>query len=125
MVNKWSYETRQTSGGLLRFKIKVTRDLFAVGPEYIALVLTCVISSVTGGGWVASKVLARSHERVKQAHERLRDSEMRLHEVEEQVKRMPIEYVLKVDFLREIQQMHDHFKEINTKLDRMIEKLLR
>jgi hypothetical protein len=96
-----------------------------VGPEYIALGLTSVIGAITGGGWAISKLMSRSHERVKQAHERLRDSEMRLHEVEEQVKRMPIEYVLKVDFLREIQQMHDHFKEINTKLDRMIEKLLR
>ena len=96
-----------------------------MGPEYITLVLTCLVSAVSGGGWVASKMMARFHERFQQTHQRLRDSEMRLHEVEEQVKRMPIEYVLKVDFLREIQQMHDHFKEINTKLDRMIEKLLR
>lgn len=96
-----------------------------MGPEYIALGLTSVIGAITGGGWVASKLMSRFHDRFHQTHQRLRDSEMRLHEVEEQVKRMPIEYVLKVDFLREIQQMHDHFKEINTKLDRMIEKLLR
>jgi len=96
-----------------------------VGPEYIALGLTSVIGAITGGGWAASKLMSRFHDRFHQTHQRLRDSEMRLHEVEEHVKRMPIEYVLKVDFLREIQQMHDHFKEINTKLDRMIEKLLR
>jgi hypothetical protein len=40
------------------------------------------------------------------------------------VKRMPLEYVLKVDFLREIQQMHDNLSQINTKLDKLIEKLL-
>jgi hypothetical protein len=96
-----------------------------VGPEYLALVLTCAVSGITGGGWIASKILSRYHDRFHQVHQRLKESDMRLHEIEEQVKRMPIEYVLKVDFLREIQQMHDHFKEINTKLDRMIEKLLR
>jgi hypothetical protein len=37
---------------------------------------------------------------------------------------MPLEYVLKVDFLREIQQMHDNLSQINTKLDKLIEKLL-
>jgi hypothetical protein len=36
---------------------------------------------------------------------------------------MPLEYVLKVDFLRELQQMHDNFKQINAKLDKLIEKL--
>jgi hypothetical protein len=37
---------------------------------------------------------------------------------------MPLEYVLKVDFLREIQQMHDNFNQINNKLDKLMEKLL-
>ncbi len=31
-------------------------------------------------------------------------------DLEDDLKRMPLEYVLKVDFLREIQQMHDNFK---------------
>jgi hypothetical protein len=35
-----------------------------------------------------------------------------------------LEYVLKVDFLREIQQMHDNFNQINNKLDKLMEKLL-
>jgi hypothetical protein len=37
---------------------------------------------------------------------------------------MPMDYVLKVDFLREIQEMHDNFRQINTKLDKLMEKLL-
>jgi len=37
---------------------------------------------------------------------------------------MPMDYVLKVDFLREIQDMHDNFREINNKLDKLIEKML-
>lgn len=44
--------------------------------------------------------------------------------LEEDLKRMPMDYVLKVDFLREIQDMHDNFREINNKLDKLIEKML-
>ena len=36
---------------------------------------------------------------------------------------MPLEYVLKVDFLRELQHMQDNFKQINMKLDKLIERL--
>ncbi len=35
-----------------------------------------------------------------------------------------MEYVLKVDFLREIQEMHNNFREINNKLDKLMEKIL-
>ena len=44
--------------------------------------------------------------------------------MEDQVNRMPLDYVLKVDFLREIQEMHSNFREINSKLDKLMEKLL-
>jgi len=44
--------------------------------------------------------------------------------LENQVNRLPLEYVLKVDFLREIKEMHDNFKQINMKLDKLVEKLL-
>ena len=44
--------------------------------------------------------------------------------LEEDLKRMPMDYVLKVDFLREIQDMHNNFREINNKLDKLIEKML-
>jgi hypothetical protein len=44
--------------------------------------------------------------------------------LEDQINRMPMEYVLKVDFLREIQEMHNNFREINNKLDKLMEKIL-
>ena len=41
-----------------------------------------------------------------------------------QMNRMPVEYVLKADFIREIQEMQENFRQINNKLDKLIEKLL-
>jgi len=35
-----------------------------------------------------------------------------------------MDYVLKVDFLHEITEMHSNFRQINNKLDKLIEKLL-
>lgn len=95
-----------------------------MGPEYFALALTALISSVGGGSWVANKILSRSHERIRTLHELLGTQENRLNSLENQVNRLPLEYVLKVDFLREIQEMHDNFKQINIKLDKLMEKLL-
>ena len=36
-----------------------------MGPDFLTLALTAVISSITGGGWIASKVLERHKERLK------------------------------------------------------------
>jgi hypothetical protein len=95
-----------------------------VGPEYLALGLTALISAVGSGSWVANKILSRSHERVHTLHEMFNSQENRLNTLENQVNRLPLEYVLKVDFLREIKEMHDNFKQINMKLDKLVEKLL-
>ena len=95
-----------------------------MGPEFISLVVTAVISAVSSGSWVANKILIRSHERVRTLHDLLDAQESRLNYLENQVNRLPLEYVLKVDFLREIKEMHDNFKQINTKLDKLMEKLL-
>jgi len=35
-----------------------------MGPEYIAVIFSAVISSLTGGSWVAGKVLERHRERL-------------------------------------------------------------
>jgi len=64
-------------------------------------------------------------ERVKYIHDQVLVQETKLDNLEEQVNRLPLEYVLKVDFLREIQQMHDNFKQINSKLDKMMDRLLK
>jgi tetrahydromethanopterin S-methyltransferase subunit G len=87
-----------------------------VGPEVLGFALTAVVSAVTGGSWVANKLMTRNHERIVNLYKRL-------DHVENQVERLPLEYVLKTDFLREIQVMHDNFKQINNKLDKLMEKL--
>ena len=95
-----------------------------MGPEYLTIAITAVVSAVTGGTWVANKILSRTHERLKTLNELLRSQENRVDSLEQQINRMPLEYVLKVDFLREIQNMHDNFQQINNKLDKLIEKIL-
>lgn len=70
-----------------------------------------------------SGLFGRSSERLQALYERVLENERRVDSLQEQINRMPLEYVLKVDFLRELQQMHDNFKQINVKLDKLIEKL--
>lgn len=95
-----------------------------MGPEYIALALTAVISAVSSGTWVATKILNRQEEKRIQTVNYVKSQERRLDNLEDQLNRMPLEYVLKVDFLREIKEMHDNFREINNKLDKLVEKIL-
>ncbi len=95
-----------------------------MGPEYLALFVTLVISGASGGSWTANKILNRFSVRAKQIDNALANQERELDKLEEKVNRMPLDYVLKVDFLREITEMHDNFKQINMKLDKLVEKLL-
>jgi hypothetical protein len=95
-----------------------------VGPEYVAISVTAVISAITGGGWAANKILDRQKEKVQQAIDYTSSQKRRIDALEDQVNRMPLDYVLKVDFLREIQEMHNNFRQINDKLDKLMEKLL-
>jgi hypothetical protein len=95
-----------------------------VGPEYVAIGITALVSAVTGATWVASKILDRHQERIQQAFDYIGSQKRRIDILEDQINRMPLDYVLKVDFLREIQEMHDNFRQINDKLDKLMEKLL-
>ena len=95
-----------------------------MGPEFFAIGLTAIISAVTGGSRVANKILDRQQERIQNALSYTSSQKRRIDILEDQINRMPMEYVLKVDFLREIQEMHDNFREINNKLDKLMEKLL-
>ena len=95
-----------------------------MGPDFLTLALTAVISSITGGGWIASKVLERHKERLKDTIQNAENQKMRINALEEHVNRMPLEYVLKVDFVRELQDMNDHFRAIHNKLDKLMEKLI-
>jgi len=95
-----------------------------VGPEYLALLVTLIISGVSGGSWTANKIVGRFSERARQIDITVQNQERKLDSLEEKVNRLPLDYVLKVDFLREIKEMHDNFKQINMKLDKLVEKLL-
>ena len=93
-------------------------------PDFLTLALTAVISSITGGGWIASKVLERHKERLKDSIKNVDNQRMRINALEEHVNRMPLEYVLKADFVREMRDMNDHFRAIHNKLDKLVEKLI-
>jgi hypothetical protein len=95
-----------------------------VGPEYLALAVTAIASAVSGGTWVANKILNRQNQDIQQAFNYTNAQKRRIDILEDQINRMPLDYVLKVDFLREIKEMHDNFREINNKLDKLMEKLL-
>ena len=95
-----------------------------MGPDFLTLALTAVISSITGGGWIASKVLERHKERLKDSIQNVENQRMRINALEEHVNRMPLEYVLKADFVREMRDMKDHFRAIHNKLDKLVEKLI-
>lgn len=95
-----------------------------MGPEYLALLITLAVSGITGGSWTANKILSRFSERARQIDVSVATQERKLDNLEEKVNRLPLDYVLKVDFLREIKEMHDNFKQINMKLDKLVEKLL-
>ena len=95
-----------------------------MGPEYIAIAITSVVSAFTGGTWVVNKILDRNQERIQHAYDYIGVQKRRIDILEDQINRLPLDYVLKVDFLREIKEMHDNFKQINDKLDKLMEKLL-
>jgi hypothetical protein len=113
---------REPSTRLLDIRIK--KKFFVVGPEYIAILVTALISAATGGSWVASRILDRQHERIRQVLSYIDSQKRRIDLLEDQINRLPLDYVLKVDFLREIKEMHDNFRQINDKLDKLMEKLL-
>lgn len=95
-----------------------------MGAEYIALALTAVASALSGGTWVANRILDRQKEKLDQAFGYISSQKRRIDCLEDEVKQLPMDYVLKVDFLREIQEMHENFRQINNKLDKLMEKLL-
>lgn len=64
------------------------------------------VAAVSGGGWFVSKIFGR------------------MRALEDRIDRMPLEYVLKQDYIREMEKMNLEFREINDKLDRLVEKLL-
>lgn len=64
------------------------------------------IAAVSGGGWFVSKVFGR------------------MRTLEDRIDRLPLEYVLKQDYIREMEKMNNEFSGINNKLDKLVEKIL-
>ena len=64
------------------------------------------IAAVSGGGWFIGKVFGR------------------IRTLEDRIDRMPLEYVLKQDYIREMEKMNEEFNSINAKLDKLVEKIL-
>jgi len=121
----WLPDLREKASFRLITKLKIKENTYnKVGPEYLAIGLTAIVSAITGGSWAANRLLDRQRERIQQAFEYTGSQKRRLDVLEDQINRMPMEYVLKVDFLREIQEMHNNFREINNKLDKLMEKIL-
>ena len=89
------------------------------------LLVTMLVAAVTGGGWAASRILDRYHERIRNLHEMIEVEKQRINSLDHRVDQLPMEYVLKADFVREIESMHDNFKNIHDKLDRLLEMLLK
>jgi hypothetical protein len=36
-----------------------------MGPEYIAIGITAIVSAISGGSWIANKILERSVDRIR------------------------------------------------------------
>ena len=68
--------------------------------------LGATIAAISGGGWFISKVFGR------------------MRALEDRIDRMPLEYVLKQDYIREMEKMNIEFHQINVKLDKLVERLL-
>lgn len=64
------------------------------------------IATITGVGWFSGKIFNR------------------MRTLEDRIDRMPLEYVLKQDYIREMEKMNEEFNLINIKLDKLVEKIL-
>lgn len=69
-------------------------------------IIALSIAAVTGVGWFSGKIFNR------------------MRTIEDRIDRMPLEYVLKQDYIREMEKMNEEFYLINMKLDKLVEKIL-
>ena len=95
-----------------------------MGIEVAAVVLSAVVSAIAGGTWVGSKILERTQERVRNLHEDLEVEKAKIEALDHRVDQLPMTYVLRQDFIREMDEVKMNFKIIHSKLDKMLEVLL-
>jgi|TARA_R100001530_G_scaffold22312_1_gene18419 uncharacterized protein YneF (UPF0154 family) len=95
-----------------------------MGIDILAVTLSAIVSGLAGGTWVASKVMERQQERLQNLHQNIELERQRINALDSRIDQLPHDYVLKADFLRELEGMHDNFKLIHAKLDKLMEKIL-
>lgn len=95
-----------------------------LGPEYLTVIVTSIVSAVTGGAWVANKTLERTRDKITHLSDIMHLQDERIKDLEKTSTLLPIEYVLKADYLRELQSMNTQFEQINNKLDQLIQNIL-
>lgn len=99
-----------------------------MGTELLAVIIAAASSAGIVGSWVGRKGSDQLKERIRNLSDRF-DGETkklddRIKELEAVSTRLPIEYVLKADYIRELQKMNLQFNQIQEKLDRLIQTIL-
>ena len=89
------------------------------------LLVTVVVACVTGAGWTASRILDRYNEGIRNLHEMIEVEKQRVNSLDHRIDQLPMEYVLKADFIREIESMNDNFRLIHDKLDKLMELMFK
>jgi hypothetical protein len=99
-----------------------------MGADYLGVIIAAIASAATAGTWVSRRGYERVNERIKNLNEKVDDDaekiNERVKELEAMSTRLPIEYVLKADYIRELQKMNLQFNQIQEKLDRLITSIL-
>ena len=65
-----------------------------MGPEYVAIALTACISALTGGSWLANRIMDRQKERVEEAFSYISAQQGPIDCLQGVFKQLPIAYVL-------------------------------
>ena len=99
-----------------------------MGTELLAVIIAAASSAGIVGSWVGRKGSDQLKERIRNLSDKF-DGETekldgRIKELEAISTRLPIEYVLKADYIRELQKMNLQFNQIQEKLDRLIQTIL-
>jgi len=99
-----------------------------MGPELLGVIITAASSAVIAGSWVGRRGGEQLKERLRNLNDKFETEteklDDRIKELESISTRLPIEYVLKADYIRELQKMNIQFNQIQEKLDRLIQTIL-
>jgi hypothetical protein len=99
-----------------------------MGPEYLSVLIAAMATAATASTWATRRAFERINERIRNLNKRLDDDGEKMNERVKELEvistKLPIEYVLKADYIRELQKMNLQFNQIQEKLDRLITTIL-